>query len=56
MKAEKNGSISQPRVTIDKALEQYQGKVLFPEKLRHVNDILAKVGPPKGSPKKLTRS
>jgi hypothetical protein len=56
MKAEKTGSISQPTITIDKTLEQYRGKVLFPEKLERVNKILARVGPPKGQLKETYRS
>jgi hypothetical protein len=31
-----------PIVAIDKRLEKYRGKVLFPEKLARANEILAK--------------
>lgn len=36
-----------PIVTIDKSLEQYKGKVLFPEKLAKANDVLKRIGLPK---------
>lgn len=36
-----------PIIPIDKKLEQYPGKVLFPEKLAKANKILAKSGLPK---------
>ena len=36
-----------PIIAIDKRLEQYRGKVLFPEKLARANEILAKSGVPK---------
>jgi hypothetical protein len=36
-----------PIVPIDKKLEKYRGKVLFPEKLAKANDILAKSALPK---------
>jgi hypothetical protein len=35
-----------PIVTIDKSLNDYEGKVLFPEKLQKANDMLKKVGIP----------
>lgn len=36
-----------PIVPIDKRLEKYRGKVLFPEKLAKANEILAKAPIPK---------
>jgi hypothetical protein len=33
-------------------LEEFKGKVLFPEKLKRANEILAKVGMPKVTIKK----
>ena len=36
-----------PIVIIDKSLEQYKGKILFPEKLAKANRILKKAGLPK---------
>lgn len=36
-----------PIVRIDKKLEKFRGKVLFPEKLQQANEILKKVGLPK---------
>lgn len=41
-----NGS-KVPIVPIDKSLERYRGKVLFPKKLAMANEILAKAGLPK---------
>ncbi len=35
-----------PIVKIDKSLEKFQGKILFPEKLAQANKTLAKVGLP----------
>ena len=35
-----------PIVTIDKSLNDYDGKVLFPEKLQKANDMLKMVGIP----------
>lgn len=34
-------------VIIDKSLEQYKGKVLFPEKLAKANEVLKRIGLPK---------
>jgi hypothetical protein len=34
-----------PVVIIDKALDKYDGKVLFPEKLAKANEVLKKTGP-----------
>jgi hypothetical protein len=36
-----------PIVVIDKRLEKYRGKVLFPEKLAKANEILSKAALPK---------
>lgn len=36
-----------PIVKIDKELEKYRGKVLFPKKLKRANKILDRVGLPK---------
>jgi len=36
-----------PIVKIDKKLERFRGKVLFPEKLEKANEILKRVGLPK---------
>lgn len=36
-----------PIVPIDKRLEKYRGKVLFPKKLAKANEILAKAALPK---------
>jgi len=36
-----------PVVVIDKSLEKYKGKVLFPEKLAKANDVLKRIGLPK---------
>ncbi len=40
-----------PIVKIDKHLERFRGKVLFPKKLKKANEILARVGLPKLSNK-----
>lgn len=36
-----------PIVKLDKRLEKFHGRVLFPEKLEEANNTLAKVGIPK---------
>lgn len=36
-----------PIIPIDKSLEKYRGKVLFPKKLAQANEILAQAGLPK---------
>jgi hypothetical protein len=36
-----------PIIAFDKKLEELRGKVLFPEKLKKANEILAKTGLPK---------
>lgn len=47
MKIEDLNRKKTPIVKIDKKLEKYRGKTLFPEKLKLANDILKKVGLPK---------
>jgi hypothetical protein len=44
---EKLNSSKVPIVPIDKRLEKYRGKVLFPEKLAKANEIIAKAALPK---------
>jgi hypothetical protein len=41
-----------PIIVFDKKLEELKGKVLFPEKLKKANEILAKAGLPKVALKK----
>lgn len=41
-----------PIIIFDKKLEEFRGKVLFPEKLKKANEILAKAGLPKVAIKK----
>ena len=41
-----------PIIVFDKKLEELNGKVLFPEKLKKANEILAKAGLPKVALKK----
>lgn len=36
-----------PIVKVDKTLNKYEGKVLFPDKLEKANEMLRKVGLPK---------
>lgn len=36
-----------PAVVFDKKLDEFRGKVLFPEKLEKANEILSKSGLPK---------
>ena len=36
-----------PIVKIDKELEKYRGKILFPKKLKKADEILERVGLPK---------
>lgn len=36
-----------PIVVIDKSLEKFKGKILFPEKLAKANEVLKKIGLPK---------
>jgi hypothetical protein len=37
-----------PVIIIDKRLERFKGRTLFPEKLAKANEILSRVGLPKG--------
>ena len=41
-----------PIIVFDKKLEEFKGQVLFPEKLKRANEILAKAGLPKVTIKK----
>lgn len=41
-------TIKKSKVCIDKSLNQYEEKVLFPDKLEKANDMLKNVGLPKG--------
>ena len=41
-----------PIIVFDKKLEELQGKVLFPEKLKKANEILERAGLPKAKIKK----
>jgi hypothetical protein len=36
-----------PRVKIDKSLDRFEGKNLFPEQLKRANEAIAKYGLPK---------
>ncbi|WP_257670947.1 hypothetical protein [Parapedobacter tibetensis] len=47
MKIEQINKTKTPIVKIDKKLDRFQGKILFPEKLKQANDTLKKVGLPK---------
>ena len=47
MKIEELNKAKLPIIVYDKKLEQFRGKVLFPEKLKRANEILAKAGLPK---------
>lgn len=40
--------IKKSKVRIDKSLNQYEDKVLFPDKLEKANEMLKNVGLPKG--------
>ena len=52
MKTEKSKSIKLPPITIDKKLERFKDKNLFPEKLAKTQEIIAKYGLPKEIQKK----
>ena len=41
-----------PIIVFDKKLEELKGKILFPEKLKRANEILAKAGLPKVASKR----
>jgi hypothetical protein len=47
MKIQELNKSKVPIVRIDKSLEQYRDKILFPEKLAKANEMLKKVGLPK---------
>jgi hypothetical protein len=47
MKIDQLNEAKIPIVKIDKKLERFRGRVLFPEKLSKANEILNKVGLPK---------
>ncbi|WP_338793450.1 hypothetical protein [Bernardetia sp. MNP-M8] len=47
MKTEKSKNIKLPPITIDKKLERFKDKNLFPEKLAKTQEIIAKYGLPK---------
>ena len=47
MKIEQLNESKVPVIVFDKKLEKLRGKVLFPEKLKKANEILAKTGLPK---------
>jgi hypothetical protein len=46
MKIDELNKAKIPIVKIDKKLERFRGKVLFPEKLAKANEILSSVGMP----------
>lgn len=46
-KIERLNNSKVPIIAFDKDLEELQGKVLFPKKLKKANKILSKVGLPK---------
>ena len=52
MKIEQLNANKIPIVKINKRLEKFKGKVLFPEKLQQANETLSKVGLP-SLPKKV---
>ncbi len=47
MKLDDLNKMKTPIVKIDKKLEKFRGKILFPEKLEQANETLRKVGLPK---------
>lgn len=47
MKTEKSKEIKLPPISIDKKLERFKDKNLFPEKLAKTQEIIAKHGLPK---------
>lgn len=53
MKLQKLNQTKVPIVKIDKKLERFRGKVLFPDKLKRANEILAKVGLPELPPEEV---
>lgn len=52
MKIEELNKGKMPIIAFDKKLEELREKILFPEKLKIANDILAKTGLPKISKEK----
>jgi hypothetical protein len=49
MKNSKNKeTMKETKVSIDKSLNKYENKVLFPDKLEKANEMLKNVGLPKG--------
>ncbi len=46
MTVEQSNNSKVPVIVIDKKLEQFRGKTLFPEKLAKANEILSKAGLP----------
>ena len=46
-----NNSIKNPVYTIDKSLDEYNGKVIFKEKLDEANRVLRTYGVPKSAQK-----
>ena len=52
MKIDELNQSKVPIIVFDKKLEEFRGKVLFPEKLKKANEILKKVGLPKLTIKK----
>ena len=47
MKIDQLNQSKVPIIVFDKKLEELKGKILFPEKLKKANEILAKAGLPK---------
>ncbi len=52
MKIDELNQSKVPIIVFDKKLEEFRGKVLFPEKLKKANEILKKFGMPKLANKK----
>lgn len=52
MRIERINKTKTPIVKIDKRLNQFQGQILFPEKLAEANRVLSKIGLPKLSKSK----
>lgn len=46
-KNETNEDYKMPKITVDKSLNKYQGKVIFKETLIKANETLKNVKPPK---------
>jgi hypothetical protein len=46
MKVKELNESKVPAIVIDKTLDKFSGKVLFPEKLKKANEILSKSGLP----------